>query len=388
MLGYGFAIAPNPFDHFSVGLRVPICSPLAQTRTWYLDKKKPEDFQCYIFNTEHPRAKSASCLEASVFSFDLLDSISVLCANDRELQAMFESKKTYISMRLASKAVGNNRNLLHTFVQLYRECQQRLSLLQKSDPASNGEVASTPQQRYAQIYRDSQLEILATAKILCKYTFSRAQTQPSEDVFKMLRAASDWTNLDQIAGRNLIGLLRHHVPLTQPYELFGFTQLSRLLPGRNPEAVLALDETVPGSTPHSQRVRLALLIAVLGALAKEALPSRFRAWFRKLHDWYDGESWSTLATPDADDDSENVQALLMNIVENVDQRALQSLSASKRPLLQKLVDVEALIWAWNVVGEESVQIPCELAFEQHGNGNGIRNSDGAGAGSLMLYVPQ
>jgi hypothetical protein len=388
MLGYGFAIASNPFDHFSVGLRVPICSPLAQTRTWYLDKKKPEDFQCYIFNSEHPRASSASCLEASVFSFDLLDSISVLCANDRELQAMFESKKTYISTRLASKAVGNNRNLLHTFVQLYRECQQRLSLLQKSDPASNGEVASTPQQRYAQIYRDSQLEILATAKILCEYTFSRAQTQPSEDVFKMLRTASDWTNLDQIAGRNLIRLLQHHVLLTQPYELFGFAQLSRLLPGRNPEAVLALDETALGSTPHSQHVRLALLIAVLGALAKEALPSRFRAWFRKLHEWYDGESWSTLATPDADDDSEKVQALLTNIVENIDQRTLQSLLAPKRPHLQKLVDVKALIWAWNVVGEESVQIPCELALEQHGNGNGIRNGDGAGAGLLMLYVPQ
>jgi hypothetical protein len=385
MLGYGFAIASNPFDHFSVGLRVPICSPLAQTRTWYLDKKKPEDFQCYIFNGEHPRATSASCLEASVFSFDLLDSISVLCANDRELQAMFESKKTYISTRLASKAVGNNRNLLHTFVQLYRECQQRLSLLQKSDPASNGEVASTPQQRYAQIYRDSQLEILATAKILCEYTFSRAQTQPSEDVFKMLRTASDWTNLDQIAGRNLIRLLQHHVPLTQPYELFGFAQLSRLLPGRNPEAVLALDETALGSTPHSQHVRLALLIAVLGALAKEALPSRFRAWFHKLHEWYNGESWSTLATPDAD---EKVQALLTNIVENIDQRTLQSLLAPKRPHLQKLVDVKALIWAWNVVGEESVQIPCELALEQHGNGNGIRNGDGAGAGLLVLYVPQ
>jgi hypothetical protein len=385
MLGYGFAIASNPFDHFSVGLRVPICSPLAQTRTWYLDKKKPEDFQCYIFNGEHPRATSASCLEASVFSFDLLDSISVLCANDRELQAMFESKKTYISTRLASKAVGNNRNLLHTFVQLYRECQQRLSLLQKSDPASNGEVASTPQQRYVQIYRDSQLEILATAKILCEYTFSRAQTQPSEDVFKMLRTASDWTNLDQIAGRNLIRLLQHHVPLTQPYELFGFAQLSRLLPGRNPEAVLALDETALGSTPHSQHVRLALLIAVLGALAKEALPSRFRAWFHKLHEWYNGESWSTLATPDAD---EKVQALLTNIVENIDQRTLQSLLAPKRPHLQKLVDVKALIWAWNVVGEESVQIPCELALEQHGNGNGIRNGDGAGAGLLVLYVPQ
>jgi hypothetical protein len=390
MLGYGFAIASNPFDHFSVGLRVPVCSPLAQTRTWYPDKKKPEDFQCYIFNTEHPRAQSASCLEASVFSFDLLDSISVLCANDRELQAMFESKKTYISARLASKATGNNRNLLHAFAQLHRECQQRLSLLQRSNPASNGEVASTPQQRYAQIYRDSQLEILATARVLCKYTLFRAQTQPSEDVVAMLRAASDWTNLDQIAGRNLIRLLQHHVPLTQSYELFGFPELSRLLPGRNSEVVRTLDETVPGSTPHSQRIRLALLIVVLGVLAKEALPSRFRAWFRKLHEWYDGESWSTLATPDADDDSGKVQVLLTKIAENIDHRTLQSLLASKRALPQKLVDVEALIWAWNVVGEESVQIPCELALgrDGNGNGNGIRNGDEAGAASLVLYVPQ
>jgi hypothetical protein len=382
MLGYGFAIASNPFDHFSVGLRVPLRSPLAQTRTWYLDKKKPEDFQCYIFNTEHPRAESASCLEASLFSFDLLDSISVLCANDRELQAMFECRKTYISARLASKAIGNNRNLLHTFAQLYRECQQRLNLLQRSDPALNGEVARTPQQRYARIYRHSQLEILATARVLCKYTLFRAQTQPPGDVVAMLRAASDRTSLDQIAGRNLIGLLQDHVPLTQSYELFGFAELSRLLPGSNSEVVLTLDETVPGSTPHSQRIRLALLVVLLGALAKESLPSRFRAWFRKLHEWYDGESWSML---DADDDGEQVQALLTKIVENIDHRALQSLLALKRALPQKLVDVEALIWAWNVVGEESVQIPRELAF---GNGNGIRNGDGVGAASLVLCIPQ
>ena len=133
-------------------------------------------------------------------------------------------------------------------------------------------------------------------------------------------------------------------------------------------------------------------VVVLGALAKEALPSRFRAWFRKLHEWYDGESWSTLATPDADGDSEKVQALLTKIVENIDHRTLQSLLASKRALPQKLVNVETLIWAWNVVGEESVQIPHELALGRdgngNGNGNGIRNGDGAGAASLVLYVPQ
>jgi hypothetical protein len=392
MLGYYFAIPSNPFDHFAVGLRVPAGSPLAQTRTWYPDKKKDTDFQTYIFNLEHPRAKSASCLEASVFSFDLLDSISVLCANDRELQAMFESNRTYISQRLASKTKGNNRNLLNVFTQLYRECQQRLALLQRSDPKSNGETARTPQQQYARIYRQSQMEILTTATALCRYTLFRAQTKkPSEEVLQLVMAASTQLALDQIATSNLQQLVDRHTPLTQSHELFGFAELSQLLPAENLNNILTLLATTQPRTPNTQRASLAVLLAVLhNRTTRLPLPARFQTWFRQLDSWYDS-SWSTLSAEldgSGSSDTSSVLTLLAQLVEWVGRHTRgQVLLSDDSPLRKssvKGVDLEGLIWAWNVVGEESVHLPNGLLPVQDGHGQG----DGEDAGSLMLYIPQ
>jgi hypothetical protein len=381
MLGYGFAIPSNPFDHFSVGLRVPPSTPLAQTRTWYPDKKKDQDFQNYIFNIDHPRAKSASCLEASLFSFDLLDSISVLCANDRELQAMFEARKTYLSTTLGSKNGGNNRNLLHTFVQLYRECQQRLSLLKILDPKSNGEVASTPQKRYAQVYRQSQVEILATAILLCRYTLLRAKTtHSSEEVLQIVTATSTPSQLHETAASNLRNLIQqHHVSLAQSHELFSFADLLQSLPRKESNAVLTILESAqPHIKPDAQSAQLVVLLTVLRASTNASLPPRISAWLEKLDAWYD-QSWSTLSTdPDGENknDSEGVCALLTKVAGSAERLAYGHLS-------YKAIAVKGLIWAWNVVAEESVQLPNGLVPAQDGDGDGNGNS-----GSLLLYIPQ
>jgi hypothetical protein len=374
MLGYRFAIPSNPFDHFSVALRVPAGSPLAQTRIWYPDKKKETDFQCYIFNPNHPRAESASCLEAAMFSYDLLDSISVLCANDRELQVMFKERKTYLSTRLASRTSGNNRNVLHTLVQLYRECQQRLSVLQISDPRPNGEVARTPQQRYAQIYRDSQMEILATATLLCRYTLLRAQTsRATEAVLQLVNATPQQSQLDQTAVSNLGRLMHRHRSLIQTPELFDFSSLYQFLPLEISVPVLAILARQP-PTSHTQRIRLVVLVAFLRAQAIGILPGRFQTWLEKLDSWYD-QSWSIL-TPDSDgkDDAEGVRTLLTSVAELA------------RTLCEKphSITLEGLTWAWNVVAEESVQVPKGLVAAQSGQCSG----EHAGSDSLLLYIPQ
>lgn len=371
MLGYGFAIPSNPFDHFAVSLRVPPGSPLAQTRTWYPDKKKETDFQCYIFNLNHPRAKSASCLEVSVFSFDLLDGISVLCGNDRELQAMFEERKTYLSTRLASKTNGNNRNILHSFVQLYRECQQRLNVLQMSDPRSNGEVARSAQQRYAQIYRDSQMEILATAILLCRYTLLRAQTNRSaEAVLQLVKATPQQSLLDQTAASNLEQLMHRHSPLIQAPELFDFSSLLQFMPPEISKSVLAILERQPRASA-TQRVQLVSLVAVLRASATGMLPARFRTWLEKLDSWYD-QSWSTLGPDfDGETDANGVQTLLASVAESAETKSHS-------------ITLEDLIWAWNVVAEESVQIPKDLVPARDGE----PEDEDAGSAPLLLYIPQ
>ena len=372
MLGYGFAIPSNPFDHFSVGLGVPPGSPLAETRAWSPEKKRQEDFQCYIFNIDHFRAKSASCLEASVFSFDLLDSISVLCANDRELQAMFELRKTYISAKLATKTRRDNRNLLHTLAQLYRECQQRLSRLQASDPQLNGEVARTAQQRYAQIYRESQMEILATAMLLCRYTLLRARmNQSTDEVLKRARAGSQ---LKQPATSNLDTLVqRYHTSLTQTHELFSFTELSELLPAGISAGLLSLRETLEQDTLETQRARLAVLVAFL---RNAKLPPRYQAWIDRLDEWYDS-SWGTMGAEHGEE-GESVRSLLAECAE----LAGQACHGQSRPS----ADLERLIWAWNVIEEESVRIPKGLLSWHNGDGDG--DGDGENEESLLLYIPR
>jgi hypothetical protein len=368
MLGYGFAIPSNPFDHFSVGLRVPPGSPLAQARTWYPDKKKDTDFQCYIFNLNHPRAKSASCLEVSTFSFDLLDSISVLSANDRELQVMFEERKTYLSTRLASKTNGNNRNLLHVLVQLYRECQRRLSILQMSDPRLKGEVVKTTQQRYAQIYRDSQTEILATASLLCRYALLRAQKNGStEAVLHSVDTSTQQSQLDQTVASNLQQLRHRHRPLILAPELFDLSAILQLLPPETSTPIHKILEA-QSRTPETQRVQLVLLVAVLRASAPATLPARLRTWLEKLDAWYD-QSWSTLIP-----DSDGVRALLTSVAESAETLCEKSHSAT----------LESLIWAWNVVAEESVQIPKGLVAPHESQYDG----EDAASDLLLLYIPQ
>lgn len=293
---------------------------------------------------------------------------------------MFEAKKTYLSTRLGSKTTGNNRNLLHTSVQLYRECQQRLSLLQTSDPRSNGEVASTPQQRYAQVYRQSQLEILATAILLCRYSLLQAQTtHSSEKVIQMVTATSTLSQLHQTAASNLHNLIqRYHVSLTQSHELFSFAELLQLLPREESNFVLAiLESSRLQIKPNTQRVQLVVFLTVIRASTHASLPPRLSAWLEKLDAWYD-HSWSTFSPdPDGSNDSDDV-------IHTSGVRTLLTTVAKSVPSIA--ITLTGLIWAWNVVAEESVQLPDGLVPARDGDGD--EEGDKGSTGSLLLYIPQ
>ena len=368
MVGYGFAIAGNPFDHYSVGLRVPPGSPLAVTRSWS-PERKDEDYKCYIFNVEHPRAISASCLEASIFSFDLLDSISVLSANDRELQTMMYSKRTYMSDRVASKKTRDNRNLLHTFVQLHQECQARLNLLQITKPRAQAEgdyiEPSSPNQRFAHIYRESQSAILATAVALCKYILMQARSQDvTESVFDMLRAASTSAAETQKAIRDVGKLLSQRSTLTRSHELLDRSDLTEALPD-----------------PIRSEVH-GVLTAQTGmeTLVEDSSPAHVSRWIENLMSWYppDDPNWSALP---GKGDEEDIEALLQAIVKT------KTSTTGARPLANGSTEsnwctMKRLCWAWNVVGEESVQVPCKMLPCSTSGPNGDRKGV-----ETFLYVP-
>ena len=390
MVGYGFAIASNPFDHYAVGLRVPPGSPLVETRSWNADRQD-DDYKCYIFNIEHPRAISASCLEASIFSFDLLDSISVLSANDRELQTMFESKETYMSSRITRKKISDNRNLLHTFVQLHQECQARLRLLRATDPAARDPkyltAPSAPNQQFAKIYRDSQTSILATAVALCRYILLRSRANgPSEGVLKMLRAAPELAETDTQSIRDLQTLVARHVSLIRSNELLGYSEIEGLLTLQSLEELRQVMQLTQSGLKDSQgsghrdRSRLAMLVAAVCQFPKE-LPTSFATWLRKVKDWYppDDPNWTTMP---ADDDGEEIKSLLESLAKFGDITITNGHSSVTGHTAKKWCTVEMLCWGWNVVGEESVRVPRGI-LPSRSSGGGEDGSDA----ELFLYIP-
>lgn len=393
MVGYGFAIASNPFDHYSVGLRVPPGSPLTETRSWNTGKRE-EDYKCYIFTVEHPRAISASCLESSLFSFDLLDSISVLSANDRELQAMMEAQKTYISERIASKTTEDNRNLLHTFVQLHLECQARLNLLRASDPTEKSPLLpDSPKQQFAQIYRDSQMSVLETAVALCKYVLLRARTEVSnEEIIRMATAAFQLAKDVHAPKINLEKLIDRHTSIVRSHELLSYADLLRGIP-----PVLSIPDSIFAKSlesPHVlcppvlrlTRFRLAHIVAFLAYSASHLdCTPRIVKWVEKLKAWYppDDPNWSTLPE---DEDGWDVKNMLLSAAD------FAGLSKSGESALEpqlndpirnpKWCTLSRLSWGWNVVGEESVQIPGGL-LEAEMNGEAGNRQEA----ELLLYIP-
>src|SRR6266498_2164090 len=97
LMGYGFCLPDNPCDYYTVQLGVPPESPLATAKELQAKLKAEHGISdgetvtsktvgsSYILNFDHP-LRSETCLEHSIFSEDLRDNLSILCANDRELE--------------------------------------------------------------------------------------------------------------------------------------------------------------------------------------------------------------------------------------------------------------------------------------------------------------
>ena len=405
MVGYGFAISSNPFDHFSVRLRVPPGSSLADTRSWNAEKKSEEEYRCYIFNVDHPRSTSASCLEASVFSLDLLDSISVLSANDRELQSMYQSRRTYISSGLSSRKFEDNRNLLQTFAQLHQECQARLTMLRMTDPSkplpSAGMVIIEPRnqkQRYAKIYRDSQIAILTTAVEVCRFVLLRSRTGKSTDeIILLIDVSSSSTDADKEAVQNLRKLIARHSYLVSSCELSGFEDLLSLLSGElKPQVQYVCDvaekslQSRPEISPTARatlsgKARLVVALAALRAAGSRGLPQYISKWIKCLASWYppDDPTWNTIL---AGDEHDAVKALLEGLWATT-RNGEASSPAWEMHEVPTWCDGERLCWAWNVVGEESVLFPPGILDTANAGGQG----GGGGVGTeaqLLLYCPR
>ena len=228
LLSYGFTIQDNPFDHVSIALKPPPAgSPLATARKeWKLDIRSTLEYRLYIFDMSHPRARpdSASCLESTIFSYDLLDALSILKGNDRELQTMYLMQQSLMSLALAKPHKFDDfRNLLSVLSQLYLDCKVRAEKLKTTYPLSSPQ---NTKQKHAKVYRDRQLSIVESATAVCELVLARACSERAQD--KMVADLQHHTSWP--AFNNLKALLKLHTVITRPHELLTFEKIAEFLP--------------------------------------------------------------------------------------------------------------------------------------------------------------
>jgi hypothetical protein len=391
MLGYGFAIADNPFDHYTVGFRVPPGSPLEEARQWRTVQsskankkgKTDESYRYYVFNAEHPRAKTSNCLETSIFSQDLFDSISILSANFRELQSdRFRSTCAVLKINPDGSTDRRcYRNLLHTLSQLRMECSSRSDILRATAPRyDDGSIlAMSRKQQYAQIYRDSQLTILETAALLCRYCLLRAQKPPME-VSVLLFSASAAEHIHQTS--KVIGNVKKLVNRTQcaaaSRTLFSFTAVIDLLPeklaGKIRDAADGLNKALTAKTHASisqplavynelsEKIKFTVLLSALREVRtkrSKLLPYVLQEWMKDLQAWYpfDDPFWNG----PTDDFLPTLEALM---------KATDRASRDNNELVMKDLwyDPQMICWGWNVQEEEGLFADTETFMASGGSG--------------------
>ena len=373
LLAYGFIIENNPFDHVVISIRAPPGSPLdIARRTWKPDFRSDAEKRCFIFNHKHPESTSATALETSLFSFDLLDSISILCANEREMQSMTARKQSLMSYCLGKQPnFEDGRIILATLSQLLRECTVRAGRLRSTDPSRppTSLKPSNLKQRNAKVYRDSQLEIVDTAVAVCKFVLRCAISGTVSDE-QML--ASLLGQISDNAFENLRTLIGRHDRLTHPLELLDFDRLLEMMPSSDhlrkclsdlEQHLLSQSERLLESSV-TQDFRKSRLAIALSALCSEythgvKLPHRVTEWIKQLVSWYppDEGSWAYVPTLGPWASGEEPPSELVSLLAA---RAAMSPTMPTNPAFKRWLRPDRICWGWNVMEEEKVVVPADI----------------------------
>jgi hypothetical protein len=404
MLGYGFSINNNPFDHYTVGFRVPPGSALEEARALRATQslkankkgKLDDQYRYYVFNADHPRAKSTQSLETSIFSQDLFDSISVLSANIRELQSdTFRSTGSVLGRDLRGfKDTKQYRNLLHTLCQLRLECSSRSLLLRANAPRDKevSTVATTPKQQYTKIYRDSQLLILETAALLCRYCLLKAQNPEEEDNVLISCAAASEQGVRASEATTNVQKLVHRTPATITFRaLFDLSHAIELLPAKLAlqirDAAQAFGKALRGkahlSFPHGvvahnemqEKINFAVLLAALRKVYSERsviLSAHLKLWMGDVQTWYpfDDPFWNG--------PTEDFLPTLETLIEAADHFGPET----TEPVMAEVwSNPHMLCWGWNVQEEEGLFSDTELL--QHKGGGVVCQPS-----KYLLYISE
>ncbi|KAL6234823.1 hypothetical protein BDW75DRAFT_156857 [Aspergillus navahoensis] len=237
MMNYGFCLANNPCDYRTVSLRAPPDSPLCfaheqQKQLFPNSGKNDAEDPFYVFNIFYPLLTPGIPMEHSVFSPALFNAISVLAANQRELETLEVSEHAI----QISNAYGNSRAAISALSQIVIELITHIVRLKSSEPAEINQPRNL-KQTHAKIYRESQITLSESALVIASWSLQRARThglQGSWDETKRLLSQHmsrlpQGKFLEPVQSRIQVRILERPSILLHSGELFSFPELLSLL---------------------------------------------------------------------------------------------------------------------------------------------------------------
>jgi hypothetical protein len=424
MMNYGFCIPNNPCEYRVVSLRAPPGSPLAQIKAQFeqhfprpskKNSKNDQEDRYYVFSLPYPLIDTSQPLEFSIFSPDLLHALSVISANDRELETVTIDEEGF---RVPWQIYGNSRNLIAALNQIVIEL---LSYIQRLEVSGRqlGEPRNL-KQAFAKQFRESHIRLSQTAVFIANWTTTLSQDASKADREELLnkllsRIPQHIFNIETAEQVKKRILTRKSLLSDNQFgELLRFENLFHLLstvmqgPSRQcieevssrAKSAIAIDDGAGLSSgdaengPHAlfaYAVFICLLVAV-NRHNPSQLTSRLRSWCDFLLDKYPAPpndvAW---ALPDENDEAmfstydsfindhlpgETISAVTTFV-------GTQTPAQGERDVSEWWLSPNWLRWAWLVLEQEMVTnvIDDPLGYLINGADGGMKTKN-------FLYVPQ
>ena len=390
MLNYGFCIPENPCEYRSVRLRSPPGSPLDEAKARQLQqfpwlKEDTEDnLKYYVFNISYPLSDLAAPIELAIFSPDLFHAVSILTANDRELETLEITEK---SMRIPSHIYGNSRNSIATLSQILKELITHAVKLKVSGISLK--ESKNLKQHSAKTYRQSQIMLSQTAAVVADWTLTwaknqdaiRAQKEKESFLDDYLSHLPSTIFSGKTIGRIRSKVLQHRSLVESIGELFQYQDLFTIIPCEMQEpcrntlhSILTYAEDRIGSLEIDDPtamfgfslflcwVAAAYRSTTASALKENIILSRLTKWCSFLFDKYpappDDVSWEL-----PEEEEEAMLSQFDDVLDHIyaqEPELFRSNFQSAHSVDGKWwVSPNWLRWAWLVLGQETVNIPSD-----------------------------
>lgn len=262
------------------------------------------------------------------------------------------------------------RNVLATLAQIMLDAGFRAKHTESLDPSRSvpAKQPQTQKQKYAQIYRQKQVDILRAAEGVCAFALLHACTdQKPEDLLLSMQM-----KLPAIFSPELQEICTRLPCLTSKHELFSASSAIDLLPSPTANRVRmclrkienAVLESVPSHMrSHQDKAKTSFTIT-LSALcqthrAATQLPHGLSVWAEELTSSYPPEdpNWNYVPPPGPYAPGEEPPPALMVLLGAL-QKVKDSIASDDKMI--SWLAPEMVCWAWNVMEEEGVRVPIEI----------------------------